>query len=42
MALTPPDPALQGIWMAVCLYAVRAAVAMSLKFWQGTWKKIRL
>jgi putative MATE family efflux protein len=33
---------LQGIWMAVCLYAVMAAVAMSLKFWQGTWKTIRL
>jgi multidrug resistance protein, MATE family len=33
---------LQGIWMAVCLYAVMAAVAMSLKFWQGSWKTIRL
>ena len=33
---------LQGIWIAVCLYAVMAAVAMSLKFWQGTWKTIRL
>ena len=33
---------LQGIWMAVCVYAVMAAVAMSLKFWQGSWKTIRL
>ena len=33
---------LHGIWMAVCLYAVMAAVAMSMKFWQGSWKTIRL
>jgi MATE family multidrug resistance protein len=33
---------LQGIWMAVCLYAVLAAVAMTFKFWQGSWKTIQL
>jgi MATE family multidrug resistance protein len=33
---------LQGIWMAVCLYAVLAAAAMSFKFWQGNWKTIKL
>jgi len=33
---------LQGIWIAVCLYAIMAAIAMSVKFWQGTWKTIRL
>jgi Na+-driven multidrug efflux pump len=33
---------LPGIWISVCVYAVMAAIAMSLKFWQGSWKTIRL
>jgi MATE family multidrug resistance protein len=33
---------LHGIWMAVCVYAVMAAAAMTFKFWQGSWKTIKL
>jgi putative MATE family efflux protein len=33
---------LPGIWTAACVYAVLAAVTMSLKFYQGAWKTIRL
>jgi hypothetical protein len=28
--------------MAVCVYAVMAAAAMTFKFWQGSWKTIKL
>ncbi len=33
---------LRGIWMAACVYAVLAAAAMTLKFREGSWTKIRL
>lgn len=33
---------LAGIWIAACVYSVLAAITMSLKFWQGSWKTIRL
>jgi MATE family multidrug resistance protein len=33
---------LPGIWIAACVYAVLAAITMSLKFHQGSWKTIRL
>lgn len=33
---------LVGIWMSACIYAALAAVAMSLKFKMGGWKKIQL
>jgi putative MATE family efflux protein len=33
---------LLGIWLSACIYAVLAAITMSLKFRQGTWKLIRL
>ncbi len=33
---------LLGIWMTACAYAVLAAVTMSIKFWRGAWKTIRL
>jgi putative MATE family efflux protein len=33
---------LVGIWISACVYFVLAAITMSLKFWQGSWKTIRL
>jgi multidrug resistance protein, MATE family len=33
---------LQGIWMAACVYFVVAAATMTYKFWQGSWKTIKL
>jgi putative MATE family efflux protein len=33
---------LLGIWLSACVYAVLAACAMSYKFRQGSWQKIRL
>jgi Na+-driven multidrug efflux pump len=33
---------LAGIWVSACVYSVLAAITMSLKFWQGSWKTIRL
>jgi Na+-driven multidrug efflux pump len=33
---------LAGIWISACVYSVLAAITMSLKFWQGSWKTIRL
>jgi Na+-driven multidrug efflux pump len=33
---------LMGIWVSACVYSVFAAITMSLKFWQGSWKTIRL
>jgi Na+-driven multidrug efflux pump len=33
---------LNGIWASACIYATLAAIAMSLKFRGGGWKKIKL
>ena len=33
---------LVGIWLAACVYAILAAITMSLKFRQGAWKTIHL
>jgi MATE family multidrug resistance protein len=33
---------LVGIWISACVYFVLAAITMSVKFWRGSWKTIRL
>jgi Na+-driven multidrug efflux pump len=34
--------ALVGVWLAACVYFIFAAITMSLKFRQGSWKSIQL